>query len=550
DPQTIRSGALALMNHAGALAYLGNLDAAGKNATEAVALLEALRRTDRSEATTIALGRAYQVRSSIAGAQNVSVRVDATRTIALLRPIARRPGSSVAARRAYVEALNTLGFQATSTDQAELNTEAVGFEREAMRLARQPGSRRGDDPQLATDYAHAAGWLSLALANLGRSAEALQAGEDGLAVANQVVAQRPQYGVALIVKEILQSTLGQAAHNAFNPSEAVRFSMQSMQTGLAAVRLEPKNTEYASDLAFMYGGLGVDLWAAGRLRDSLAYDRKALDAFGQSGASLGGGGYDLAGVSDYLATMTYEQALLDEPAGISATAKAANAFTSPSTLRKLGLAGSYTEAFVDAMRGYPAAAVAYERGDFATARHIAGDAIASLQAHQARGALEVSLMDDALYRLSDLDGHAEYALGAFTAAAQAERTALRASQGTATYGFFDPRRTEGQVVTWLSLALAREGKREDAVRTIGPVVTMYRGLMKRNRGDEWLPLEFAEALYAQSLTDARQRPALLHEARQLVDHLIPAIARLHDTRAWCARIQKAQRGSSRPAASR
>ncbi len=540
DPETVRSGALALMNHAEALQYLGNLDAAAKNATEAVALLEALRRTDRSEATTIALGRAYQVRSSISGAQNASVRADAARTVALLRPIARTSASPVGARRAYVEALNTLGFQATSTDQAELNTEAVGFEREAVRLAQQPGSRRGDDPKLATDYATAAAWLSLALANLGRSAEALRVGRDGLAVADQIVAQRPQYGEAVLAKEILQSTLGQAAHNAFDPSDAVRLSMQSVQTGLAAVGLEPKNTEYVGDLAFMYGGLGVDLWAAGQLRDSLAYDRKALDAFGQSGASLGGGGYSLAGVSDYLATMAYEQALLDEPAGISATTKAADAFTSPSMLRKLGLAGSYTEAFVDAMRSYPAAALAYERGDFAAARHIVGDALASLQTHRPSGALEISLRDDALYRLSDLEGHAEYALGAFAAAEQAERVALRATQGAATYAFFDPRRTEGQVATWLSMALARQGKRAQAARTIDPVVTTYRRLEKQNHGDQWLPLEYAEALYAQSLTDPAHRAALLRQASGLVARLIPAIARLHDTREWRARIEAAR----------
>lgn len=75
-----------------------------------------------------------------------------------------------------------------------------------------------------------------------------------------------------------------------------------------------------------------------------------------------------------------------------------------------------------------------------------------------------------------------------------------------------------------------------------PVVTMYRGLEKRNRGDRGLPLEFAEALYAQSLSGSRHRAALLREASGLVDHLIPAIARLHDTREWRARIETAQRG--------
>ncbi|MGB6452164.1 MAG: hypothetical protein WBE92_15545, partial [Steroidobacteraceae bacterium] len=93
---------------------------------------------------------------------------------------------------------------------------------------------------------------------------------------------------------------------------------------------------------------------------------------------------------------------------------------------------------------------------------------------------------------------------------------------------------------WLSMALAGEGKRAEAARTIVPVVAMYRALEKKNHGDQWLPLELAEALYAQSLADGQHRPALLREAAQLVDHLIPTIARLHDTRQWRARIEAAQ----------
>lgn len=45
----------------------------------------------------------------------------------------------------------------------------------------------------------------------------------------------------------------------------------------------------------------------------------------------------------------------------------------------------------------------------------------------------------------------------------------------------------------------------------------------------------------QSLTDARHHAALLHEAGGLIDHPIPAIAKLHDARAWRARIEAEQR---------
>jgi len=127
---------------------------------------------------------------------------------------------------------------------------------------------------------------------------------------------------------------------------------------------------------------------------------------------------------------------------------------------------------------------------------------------------------------------------------QAERTALQAakiSMDTSTDTTDNGERESAQVAIWLSMALAHEGKQAEAAQTIDPVVTMYRGLLKRNHGDQWLPLEFAEALYAQSLTDERHRAALLHEASGLVNHLTPAIARLHDTRQWRTRIEAAER---------
>jgi hypothetical protein len=60
-----------------------------------------------------------------------------------------------------------------------------------------------------------------------------------------------------------------------------------------------------------------------------------------------------------------------------------------------------------------------------------------------------------------------------------------------------------------------------------------------------LPLELAEALYAQSLTEDAHRAELPREAAQRIDHLTPAIAALHDTRAWRARIEAAQRNAAK-----
>ena len=168
--------------------------------------------------------------------------------------------------------------------------------------------------------------------------------------------------------------------------------------------------------------------------------------------------------------------------------------------------------------------------------------MAQLEAARAHGPIETLLMNYALAVIPYLEGQIDYALGDFGAAAHSERMALDAAKVVAGKNL-DDQRSVAQRVIWLSMALARQGKGEEAAETIAPVVTLYGGLEKRNHGDQWLPLEFAEALYAQSLADPQHRTALLREASGLVDHLIPAIARLHDTRAWRARIETEERSA-------
>ena len=60
DRQTVRNGALALVNHASALNFLGDSGTSAKDASEAITLLEQLRSTssDSSDLTAIVLGPA------------------------------------------------------------------------------------------------------------------------------------------------------------------------------------------------------------------------------------------------------------------------------------------------------------------------------------------------------------------------------------------------------------------------------------------------------------------------------------------------------------
>jgi hypothetical protein len=75
------------------------------------------------------------------------------------------------------------------------------------------------------------------------------------------------------------------------------------------------------------------------------------------------------------------------------------------------------------------------------------------------------------------------------------------------------------------------------------VVKFQRELAAKNHGDLWQTVELAAALYAQSLTDKQQRPALLREAAAKLDALPAALSGLHDVRLWRGLITAAERGA-------
>ncbi|MGB6450956.1 MAG: hypothetical protein WBE92_09405 [Steroidobacteraceae bacterium] len=527
DPETIRSGALALVNHTEALQYLGDPLTGARNAADAVTLLESLRATDRSEATSVALGRAYaKLGWTLAGAAKYAEgRIDLQRAVGLLRPPAERAGAPVEARGAYLEALAKLGWVDNERGQ---DNEAMRVEREALRVGALLRAARHGDVTVDANYAFAGAELGRALLGLGRTEDARQAGKDALTVADQVVAQRPQYGWGLFGQDWAEVMLTATALDELDPAEALRLAMQQTQTALAMVAIEPNDTLYVNELGIAYTYIGNSMWTAGRLREAVGYSRKGMATFGQAGAS----GVPIGNLLGAVDRTLRRQALLGDSAGVAATLSAADAFLSPSALRKLGPMGDTVRRVVPVLQAHSAAALAYDHDDFGGARRIAHSALAAFQAHGGHDGY-----------LSEIEGRAEYALGDFAAAEQAERMVLQGAKASASNEIND-QRDVAQPAIWLSMALAREGKRAEAAGTIGPVVQMYRGLEKMNRGDQWLPLELAEALYAQALTDAAHRPGLLREAAQRVDHLLPPIAALHDTRQWRAWIEAAQRTSS------
>jgi hypothetical protein len=534
DSQTVRSGALALVNQADALLRLGELAAAYKSADDAVASLKQLRKDgDISEPTTIALALALTERGWVGtGRLGGEYVTDFSQPVELLRPLVERADASVQARRAYVTALIGVTFsEGFTTNHYEAAARAG---REAQRLAVELGARRQGDVTLDADYASAGNWLLNALVDGGHNEEARSVGDATLTVADQVLMQRPQFGVVLGDKQSVEALLAKLAANENDPATALQFDQLSMRDARALLDLEPKNSLYTYGLSASYGAIDADLWALGRLREAIEYSQKALD---EIGPQVGVGGAYVAVMGNMMSDTASKQAQLGNFASAAATLVAGESLTSK--LLGLGKIDAVTQAFFEAGRAGTAAGAAYEQDDLATVRRIVRAAQAQFQQVHPAGGVQSLMLNYAQAPLFYYDGQAAYALGDFASAERADRAALQAAKAVTGNNVGD-QRSVAQIAIFLSMALAADGKRQESAQTIGPVVVMYRKLIAKNHGDQWLPLELASALYAQSLSDEPHRAALLREAAQHMDHLMPVIAALHDTRQWRERIRKAQ----------
>jgi hypothetical protein len=96
--------------------------------------------------------------------------------------------------------------------------------------------------------------------------------------------------------------------------------------------------------------------------------------------------------------------------------------------------------------------------------------------------------------------------------------------------------------TWLAIALAKAGRRDEAAQVIQPAVALDRELSAKNHGAVWVAVELAGALYAQALADQKQRAALLLEAARLLDAAAPSLRATHDVRQLREMVRTAAAG--------
>ena len=544
-PETIRNGALAMVFYARANRQLGDLATASKSAAEAAQLLEQLQRGgDHSEATVIALALAYTAQAQIKDSQNDSDGIiTGKRAVALLRPLAEAPGASVAARRAFVETLGRYGYEQTAGNRFE---EAIGTLRQSMQIATELGAKTLADIDMAADYAEASAWYVGCLQGLGRDREAQSVGDEAIAIADKVLEQRPGFRLALHAQQVVEGSLAGVAQNDLNPAGMQRYSALDSKVSTTLLQLDPHNVVSLNNLGVAHQETGDALWAAGRLHEAIASYLQSLDDYGR--ATIGGASFAIIRAYDMTIT-SYYQAQLGDAGGAQATIASGRPFAD--ALRKTEPPGSIAQIIVDNLQTVSSAAAALEHDDLPGAQRGAWDAVKSLQAAKTSGDWQDGEKYISLYVALHVAGRAEYQLGNFAAAERAERGALEARKHWPSEATSD-RRQLAELSVWLAMALARQGRFDQAADEIGPVVKFQRELATRNHGDQWQPVELASTLYAQALIDKNQRAKLLREASGILDNVSPTLRSLRDVRRWRERINDALRvpsASIAPAAS-
>ena len=512
---------------------LGDVDAASANTAEAVQLLGRLRDAgDRSEATALALGLAYLVQAQILDNKNDAAGpAAALRAAELVRPLATAPNASLAARRAYVETLVRIGFEQVA---AFHNEEAVRTEREAMRIATDLGARDLSNLDMGAYYAEGGAWTVQALESLGRYDEARRAGEDSIAVADQVLEQRPAYRLALHAQQIVVGSLGQVAQDDLDPQAALSAARRGEQVSLTLLKLDPNSVVSLNNFSVAEVSLAGSLWSGGQLREAMPYYRRQLDYMDR--ASAGGASFAISR-SYAMAGLAVRQAQLGDSAAAATTLATGAPFLRK--LRQSEPAGSMAVVIVEANGKIAEAWVALTRDDVPAAKRIAMEAVSALEAATAQAGSQEFQKNLSLHFGYDIAARADYQLGDFAAAERSEAKALEVRKAAGAEAT-DDRRRLAELSTWIALAQARQGHTSDAAQIIAPVVKYQRELATKNHGDRWLPVELAAALYAQALTDPHKSAALLHEAAALIEGLAPELRSVHDVRQWREYIQQAQ----------
>jgi len=528
--ESIRTGALAMINYARAERSLGHLQPAAESAREAIALLEQARNDgDRSDATTIALARAYD---SLAGVMSANADpkalATAKKSVSLIEPVAMAPDAPLPARRSYAYSLIALGFQ-----QGQYRKEfADGAKnlKHAREIAASLGGREIKTPEIGAMYVAAAVWEAEILARLGREEEALAIDMEADQLVRKILEKRPDYLGALHDAQIIEVDLANLAASQLDPAKAIRFAKAAWVISQNLLQRDPNSSSAINNASANLQELADQSWAMGDVTGSHEYARQAEEIYHrveQNGAwfvlnaltAVGSGGQRLA------------------DAGLDAQARREGEFAEHAADSLKGTDAATVRApFTECALLFTQASISMGLGDFRNVQAKASKARQLVQGVEPSAAYQGLMKYNCDFHAPLTQGEAELWLGE-NAAALDTLQAAAAARGKSPPGGLDEVRSLSVNKVLEAMAFARLGRRAEARALIEPEVKFQRELAARNKGDVTQFMDFAETLYVESLTDASHSVALRREALGLIAKLPPQFHKLRSVTRWRQLIQ-------------
>jgi len=520
-PETERNRALAQARLAAALRYLGKTDEGEKVTNEAIAALERLRAAgDRSEASAIGLAVALNTQGRL-HADRVKIKEaieSAQRSVAVLEPLAKAPGASVAVRRTYGSVNIFLGFIQQRAGMDAESAKSLEASREAFRAI---DNLQLNDLQSAALFGEATNWLMDSLENLDRRAESRRLGEEAIKVADAILEKRPGHMTALRAQALLASNLaGVMASDGYMP-EAIAYSEKAVQGWESFVRIDPGNHIAWNNLGASNTGLGFANEAVGRLAEGARRFRLASDQARSTKMTTN--------IARNIAFPYWHAARLQAEIGNVAAARKSladgNHFAdmvledkaAPASLKGI-LAGSKT---------LFEAQVALIAGEFASAREKAREGLRLTEATQVQIPSIQRIKTEQLANGHYQAAVASLQLGDFPAAEAHARQSLEhlkplpVRQAFDAYQAMEPRIPH-------AIALARLGRTAEAKAALEPAIRFF----EREKHFGALPLAriaHARVLFAQSLVTPAEARALRGEASRLIDSVPAELRRARST---------------------
>lgn len=532
DFNSIRNAAAALTALSRAERNLGHLPSGEATGREAIALLEQARNDgDTSDATTLALGRAYgavaQILDSSADPQAL---VLARQEIALLEPLVTKPDASPTARRALANALSGYGF--LQQQHRELWDDALQTLARSREISASLGAREVSSPDVTALYVGAAVWEEELLSRLGHEADSRALAEEADALCEKVLIKRPDYIGVLHDAQILEIDLAQLANVRLDPAAAVELAQRALDKSRRLLQRDPDNASSINNASVNAGSLSDFAWAKGDPATYADYVRQA-EALYHRVADAGTWFVlnRLNGASQV--TLRLADARLDA----EARALADDLTRSVAALQARDEHMRQQPAFVQCGADMAQGALSYGREDFRRAQQLLHRARMRVDGLKPLASHESFLQLNCEYYGATAEGDAQLALGDNAAALESLQAAVAAKKKFA-LGGTDEQRTLVVTQTLKAMALARLGRSAEARSLIEPQVAFERELAARNHGDVTQFLELAQALYVQSLADPAHAAALRREALGLIDPLPAPYRALRSVTRWRALIQK------------